>query len=463
MDASAREESMRVLEEYDLYKQSMTDPSGLVRVERLHVNWSEKAVEKEDHFAKLRSKIKRKYESYGALDWAGIAFPCINWLRIYDWRSFLAVYGLYTAFAPVLAYALFGSSRQLAVGPVAVMSLLLSVGLQNIVPYVNEDPNNPSDPAAQALYNSLAIQASFLVGIIYMLLGVVRLGFITNFLSHSVISGFTSGAAIIIGFSQLKYVVGYPIRKSEHIYESIYDLFANISQFQWYEFVMSIAFLAILLGMKHAGKNFEKLRWMRPLGPLTVTVISIALVYGLRLDLNPGVKVVGNISGGLPPVTVQHWFPMPYFSDLITVAITMTAVVKIQLLTNAGIIRSALASIVISGVIGLVEFHEATFLFKVAKLDCLVWVVSFVCTLMLGVEIGLAIAVGLAMLIVIYQSAFPNTAILGRIPRTTVYRNRKQYPEATTVDGVLLIRIDAPIYFANVAYIKVPERPPDQV
>ena len=116
--------------------------------------------------------------------------------------------------------------------------------------------------------------------------------------------------------------------------------------------------------------------------------------------------------------------------------------------------RSALAAIVISGVLGLVEFHEAIFLFRVAKLDCLVWMASFICTLMLGVEIGLAIAVGLAMLIVIYQSAFPKTAVLGRIPRTTIYRNVKQYPDAHTINGLLLIRVDSPIYFANVAYIK---------
>eukprot|EP00192_Tetraselmis_astigmatica_P007586 CAMPEP_0117680504 /NCGR_PEP_ID=MMETSP0804-20121206/18396_1 /TAXON_ID=1074897 /ORGANISM="Tetraselmis astigmatica, Strain CCMP880" /LENGTH=749 /DNA_ID=CAMNT_0005490023 /DNA_START=80 /DNA_END=2329 /DNA_ORIENTATION=- len=525
----------------------LTRPSGFVEVASVTLNWDEKECSSENIWEKQCARLKKRYGSYTWLDW----------LRIYDWRAFLmadviagisvgcmvvpqsisyatiaglpAVYGLYTAFMPVLAYAVFGSSRQLSVGPVAVMSLLLSVGLSKIVPVVNPDPNNPISEEAQTLYNTLAIQASFLVAIIYILLGFVHLGFVTNFLSHSVISGFTSGAAIIIGFSQLKYVVGYPIRKSEHIYESIYDLFANIDQFKWYEFVMSVSFLAILLGMKHVGKTYKKFSWMRPLGPFTVTFISIPLVYFLRLDQNPGVKVVGNIPGGLPQFTGNIWFPMPHFSELLPVAITMTAVGlmesiaiakalaeknKYEIDANqelaglgasnlmgamfgaypctgsfsrsavandtgaktglAGAVTSmlvllillfitpvfewmpfnALAAIVISGVVGLVEFNEMMFLFKVAKLDCLVWLTSFLCTLLLGVEIGLAIAVGLAMLIVIYQSAFPHTAVLGLIPRTTVYRNIKQYPDATTISGVVLIRIDSPIYFANVAYVK---------
>jgi len=260
-----------------------------------------------------------------------------------------------------------------------------------------------------------------------------------------------------------------------------------------------------------------------------VTALSILLVWAARLDVSPGVKIVGNIPAGLPPVTVRAWFPMPLFAELMPVAVTMTAVGLMesiaiakalaernkysidpdQELVGLGVSNvlgamfsaypctgsfsrsavandigaksglagavtgtivllallfitpvfewmpfNALAAIVISGVIGLVEVHEAVFLFRVAKLDFLVWVISFSFTLLFGVEIGLIIAVGLALLIVIYQSAFPHTAVLGRIPRTNVYRNVKQYPEASTIDGIVLIRIDSPIYFANVAYIK---------
>merc|ERR1719487_397124 len=97
--------------------------------------------------------------------------------------------------------------------------------------------------------------------------------------------------------------------------------------------------------------------------------------------------------------------------------------------------KCALAAIVISGVQGLLDFGEAFLLFKVSKIDFCVWATSFLGTLFLGAEIGLAIAIGLAMLYVIYESSFPNVAVLGRLPESTVYRNIKQYKTATTVEG----------------------------
>ena len=105
--------------------------------------------------------------------------------------------------------------------------------------------------------------------------------------------------------------------------------------------------------------------------------------------------------------------------------------------------KSALAAIIISGVQGLLDFWEAFFLFKINKMDFLVWLVSFTCTLFLGAEYGLGIAVGLALLHVVYESAFPNVPALGRLPGTTVYRNVKQYPQAIRAPQVLIMRVDA--------------------
>jgi sulfate transporter 4 len=90
----------------------------------------------------------------------------------------------------------------------------------------------------------------------------------------------------------------------------------------------------------------------------------------------------------------------------------------------------------------------------VNKKDCLVWMAAFLGTMFAGVEIGLAISIGLAVLLVVIESAFPHTAVLGRIPGTTVYRNLKQYPNAEAFPGILLYRVDAPLYFANVNYIR---------
>ena len=113
-----------------------------------------------------------------------------------------------------------------------------------------------------------------------------------------------------------------------------------------------------------------------------------------------------------------------------------------------------LAAIVISAVLSLLEFGEAVFLWKVHKLDCLTWVVSFLCTILFGVQIGLASAVILSLLITQYESAYPHTAVLGRLPGSTVYRNVKQYPNAEQYQGMVICRIDAPLYFANSQYIR---------
>jgi sulfate transporter 4 len=113
-----------------------------------------------------------------------------------------------------------------------------------------------------------------------------------------------------------------------------------------------------------------------------------------------------------------------------------------------------LASIVVSGVLGLLDYPEAIYLWKVHKFDFMNWMVACLGTLFLGVEIGLAIAVGVSLLVVIYESAYPHTAVLGRLPGTAVYRNVKQYPKAECYDGLVLVRIDAPIYFANTQNVR---------
>ena len=115
---------------------------------------------------------------------------------------------------------------------------------------------------------------------------------------------------------------------------------------------------------------------------------------------------------------------------------------------------NVLAAIVISGVLGLLDYDEAIHLWKVHKFDFSVWCTACFGTMFLGVEMGLAIAVGVSLLIVIYESAYPHTSVLGRLPGTNVYRNVKQYPEAEKYDGIVMVRIDAPLYFANAQNVR---------
>ncbi len=113
-----------------------------------------------------------------------------------------------------------------------------------------------------------------------------------------------------------------------------------------------------------------------------------------------------------------------------------------------------LAAIVISGVYSLIEVNEAMYLWRVHKFDFGVWMFAFLGTLFLGVELGLGIAICLSLFLVIFESAYPHTAILGRLPGTTEYRNIKNYGQAEVYDGILLVRVDAPIYFANIQNVR---------
>ncbi|XP_071934648.1 sulfate transporter 4.1, chloroplastic isoform X2 [Coffea arabica] len=116
--------------------------------------------------------------------------------------------------------------------------------------------------------------------------------------------------------------------------------------------------------------------------------------------------------------------------------------------------QCVLAAIVISAVIGLVDYDEAVFLWRVDKKDFLLWMITCITTLFLGIEIGVLVGVGASLAFVIHESANPHVAVLGRLPGTTVYRNIEQYPEAYTYNGIVIVRVDSPIYFANISYIE---------
>jgi sulfate transporter 4 len=116
--------------------------------------------------------------------------------------------------------------------------------------------------------------------------------------------------------------------------------------------------------------------------------------------------------------------------------------------------QCALAAIVISAVTGLVDYDEAMFLWGIDKKDFFLWAMTFITTLIFGIEIGVLVGVGFSLAFVIHESANPHIAVLGRLPGTTVYRNTLQYPEAYTYNGIVVVRIDSPIYFANISYIK---------
>jgi len=147
-----------------------------------------------------------------------------------------AYYGLYAAFLPPMIAALFGSSRQLATGPVAVVSLMTATALE------------PLATAGSEAYIAYAILLALLVGVFQFLLGILRLGLVVNFLSHPVVNGFTNAAAIIIATSQLSKLFGVYVDRAEHHYETIYNVIkAAISFTHWPTFLLAALAFAIMI------------------------------------------------------------------------------------------------------------------------------------------------------------------------------------------------------------------------
>lgn len=190
-----------------------------------------------------------------------------------------AQYGLYAMLLPLLVYAIFASSSKLSVGPVAVSAILILSGISSI-----------AEPMSQE-YIGLVIATGLLIGIFQSLLGFFRLGFIINFLSHPVIAGFTSAAAIIIIVSQLGHVMGISIPHFEQLYETIFYCFENCASANIYDFFLALgSFVLIMIGKK-INRNI-------PTALITV-ILGISMVYFLKLD-QYGAHILGEVPKGIP-------------------------------------------------------------------------------------------------------------------------------------------------------------------
>jgi len=204
--------------------------------------------------------------------------------------------GLYASIFPLLGYALFGSSRVLAVGPVAVVSLLTASSIGAIA------------EAGSIAYLEAAIALALLSGIFMFALGLLRAGFVANFLSHSVISGFITASGILIATSQLKHLLGVSAH-GHSLPELVTSLIDSASQFSVWTLLIGVCATAFLFWVRGNLKALLIQRGMgarladvvSKAGPVAAIVVSILLVRLLALDTQ-GVSIVGEIPQGLPPI-----------------------------------------------------------------------------------------------------------------------------------------------------------------
>ena len=209
--------------------------------------------------------------------------------------------GLYASVAPLLFYAMFGTSRVLAVGPVAVVSLMTAAAI------------GQHAAAGTAEYWSFAITLAFMSGMMLLLMGLLRLGFLANFLSHPVISGFISASGLLIAASQLKTLMGVKA-EGHNFFELMLGLIEQVNHIQWRTLIMGLGTTVFLFWVRKGlkpllirwGLNAKSADVLAKAGPVAAIAFTTLLTWTLDWQTQ-GVKIVGNVPQGLPPLTLPVW------------------------------------------------------------------------------------------------------------------------------------------------------------
>jgi SulP family sulfate permease len=424
------------------------------------------------------------------------------------------IYGLYASLFPLVIYAILGTSRQLAVGPVAMDSLLVAAGIGAVLVGMPD-----TDPAYLQTYIELAILLAFMVGLIQLMLGVLRMGFLVNFISHPVISGFTSAAALIIGFSQLPNLLGIEIPRSSYVHEVLIESIRHISDISIPTVVVGLVAMGLLILLKKWKKNF----------PAALLAVMLGILVVWLLGLEQDISIIGTIPQGLvaPEVPTMSW---ERIQDLMPLAITMALIGFMEAIAigkamrakhknyklvpnqelvaiglsnmvgslfkgfpvtggfsrtavndqagaktgmasifSAGLIlvtllfltplfyflpKAVLAAMIMLAVLKLLDWKEAVYLWKSKKDDFVMLLITFLATLFLGIQEGILIGVALSLGMVIFRSSYPHIAVLGLVPGTTQYRNVSRFKQFVSPEGMLIVRLDSQLYFANLSFFR---------
>ena len=420
-----------------------------------------------------------------------------------------AYFGLYISFMPVMIAALWGSSRQLATGPVAVVSIMTATALAPIA-------TSPEH------YIALAMFMALLVGLFQFFLGVFRLGLVVNFLSHPVIVGFTNAAALVIGLSQLSKIFGVtmPGNASDHFMGRIWGVLEQVGLSHIPTLLMGVSTLLLMLLIK---RYFVK-------APCVLYAVVLSTVISWLIGFESmGGKVVGIIPEGLPNLEVPLFsidlaitllpsaivIALVGFMEAISIAKAMAAQTKDHIDPNQELIgqglgniagsftqaypasgsfsRSAvnlnagaltgfssvvtaiivvitllfltpmlyhlpqavLAAVIMLAVFGLINFKAVKHAWQANKHDGIASIVTFIATLGFAPHLdqGILLGAGLAIGLYLYRTMSPRIAFLGRFEDGTL-RDISVHTELPVDEKVVAVRFDGSLYFANVSYFE---------
>lgn len=430
--------------------------------------------------------------------------------------------GLYASILPLVAYAALGSSMTLAVGPVAVVSLMTASALQ------------PLALAGGPEYTALAVQLALISGAMLLAFGLLRLGFLAYFLSHPVISGFITGSALLIAIGQLQHILGVRIAGAG-VLEQLTGLVRSLPRANAPTVLIGVATLVFLLLARRVmapllarwGLSRSTASLLAKLAPMAAVVVATSAVAWWGLDRSAGVAVVGTVPQGLPPLSLvlpdMHalallWLPalliaLVGFVESVSVAQSLAMQRQQRIVPDrellglgaaniasavsggypvtggfarsvvnfaagahtplAGVVSAALMALVVAAFTGLL-FHlphavlAATIIVAVASLvdldtvrrawrydraDALSLVGTALGVVSMGVEAGILAGVALSLGALVWRSSRPHIAVVGRVPGTEHFRNVLRH-QVETVSGLLALRVDESLFFANAIVVE---------
>ncbi|MEQ1871428.1 MAG: sulfate permease [Vicinamibacterales bacterium] len=411
--------------------------------------------------------------------------------------------GLYATIVPLLAYALFGPSRILVLGP---DSALAPVILTVVLPLSAGEPQR-----AVALAGTMAIVS----GLVCVAAGMARLGFITDLLSKPIRYGYMNGIALTVLLSQIPKLLGFSVTPSDpvrHAWELVGQVLRGNTNLM--ALAIGASTLALILLLK---------RWPRAPGMLIALVAATSVVAAFDLARWAGISVLGPLPQGLPfprlPL-VQIDDLVPVLTGGLTVALVSFADTSVLSRTYAARLRTsvdpnqemvglgvanlaaalfqgfpisssasrtpvaeaagartqltgvigalciavllvaapallqylphtALAAVVIASAIGLVEVSDLRRIYRIQRWEFWLSMACFAGVAVLGATTGIALAVVIAVIEFLWDGWRPHSAVLGRVERVKGYHDITRYPEARVIPGLVLFRWDAPLFFAN--------------
>lgn len=428
------------------------------------------------------------------------------------------IYGLYASTVPAIVYAVFGTSKHMPVGPPALMALLTFTSVSAVARPGTEE------------YIGYVLLLALMVGLVQLALGLLRMGFLTNFISHPVLSGFIYASAVIIALSQVKNFLGIESSDDHSTTGMVTNIIQKVENTNWIPLVIGLLSIAAIVLL---GKFVPRIP-----GALVAVVAATLAVYLLSLD-ERGVDIVGEVPRGLPQLSVpvldfevmRALVPAALivafvgFIESISVAKAIATKEKYKIDSNqelralglanlsaaffsgfpvagsfsrtavqyqsggrtqmASILtalmvvatllfltplfyylpNAALAAVIVVAVYKLLDFREARYIFRIRGADGLALLITFFVTLLVGVEQGILIGAGFALLAFLRRTAYPEIIELGYAEKEEAFKGLRSYPEAKTFPEALIMRFDARLYFANIPFLeeylisKIPDRP----